>query len=197
MQSVYNYLRKSGKEAELVEEETFNIEGLSLNEPVIRLHNQPVTSVSLYTAEGISCSITGGILRFHYLIKTARNFKPGEGARLTASTRLIKENRLLGLFGGKVTAVKWSGRDLAAILNQDEVLNRTLLGCAATTGEIDFTIDTLGPDEVHIWGPRFSDPLRLSAQFKALEGQKEHACIFCIETVDRLAGHIRELIKAT
>lgn len=193
MQSVYDYLKKSGKEAELGEEQVYNQDGLLLNEQVIKMHNQPIQSLSLYVADGISCAVTGGILRFHYLIKLPGGFKTGEPGRLTAATRLVKENRVVGLFGGKITAVKWTGKELAEILNKDEELNRILLGCATTTGEIDFTIDTLGPDEVHIWGPRFSDPIRLSAQFKAMEGRKDHECIFCIDTIDRIARHILQL----
>ncbi len=194
MQSVYDYLRKNGKEAELGEEQTYNQEGLLLNEPVIQLRNQPIQSLSLYVADGISCAVTGGILRFHYLIKLPRDFKKSEAAQLTAATRLMKENRVVGLFGGKISAVKWTGKELAETLNKDDELNRILLGCATTTGEIDFTIDTLGPDEVHIWGPRFSNPIRLSAQFKAMEGRQGHECIFCIDTIDRIAKHILQLV---
>jgi hypothetical protein len=194
MQSVYDYLKKSGKEAELGTEPVYSPNGLVMDEPVIDLHGQPLQSLSLYVADGISCAATGGILRFHYLVKLPRELKPGEASLLTASTRAVKENRVAGLFGGKISGVKWSGKDLAEALNKDEDLNRILLGCATTTGEIDFTIDTLGPDEVHIWGPRFSNPLRLRDRFKAMESPKEQECIFCIDTIDRIARHIKELI---
>ena len=99
------------------------------------------------------------------------------------------------MFGGKISAVNWVGRDLAAALNRDEELNRELLGCATTTGEIDFTIDTIRPDEVHIWGPRFSDPLGLSTRFKAMDNRQEHVCIFCINTIERIAGNILDLLQ--
>ncbi len=195
MQSVYDYLKKSGKEAELGTEAVYSPDGLIMDEPVIVLSSQPIQSLSLYVADGISCAATGGILRFHYLVKLPREFKPGEAALLTASTRAVKENRVAGLFGGKISGVKWAGKNLAEALNKDESLNRILLGCATTTGEIDFTIDTLGSDEVHIWGPRFSDPLRLRDRFKAMEGLKEQECIFCFDTINRIATHIQDLIS--
>jgi hypothetical protein len=194
MQAVYDYLKRTGIEAELRADPAYNLD-LYLDEPIIRLQNRPINSISLYTADIFSCGISGGILRFHYMVKTPRHLESGETARFAAYTKPVKENRTMGMFGGKITSVKWEGKELASALNEDKRLNETLLRCATTTGEIDFSIEVIRRDEVHIWGPRFSDPISLSAKFISLEKGPEKGCVFCIETIDVIARHILELIK--
>jgi hypothetical protein len=194
MQAVYDYLKRAGIEAELGEDPTYSLD-LYLNEPILRLHNQAVQSISLYAADIFSCGVSGGILRFHFMVKTPRHLESGEVARFAAYTKPIRENRTLGMFGGKITSVKWEGNDLASVLNEDKQLNETLLRCATTTGEIDFSIEVIRRDEVHIWGPRFSDPISLRAKFNSLEKGSEKGCVFCIETIDVIARHVLELIK--
>jgi hypothetical protein len=102
MQSLFDHLHQTGIKAELLKEPAINSLGISVLESVIRLKEQNLDNISLAGIEGGSCAAPGNIMRFQYKVHLDKDLSPDTITDIYAVTRVIKEGKVLNLFGRKV-----------------------------------------------------------------------------------------------
>ncbi|MFC1915242.1 hypothetical protein ACFLW4_00890 [Chloroflexota bacterium] len=180
------YLRGLGVDANLVEKTR---EGTVI-ESAICLKGQSIGKLYLedYDEYGTGSSAS----RFHFQIALDKVFPRSSGRTIAAKVKTIKENKFLGLFGGKVVGIKWVGGDLAVRLNRDMDLSRTLLECAKYSGSVELQIQAKSPATVEILGPKFVGPLTLLKEREA--DLKICDELFEFQIYERIAKQVRNLL---
>jgi hypothetical protein len=195
-EAIRNYLTGLGVKVVLVEEPAIGNFGGDINQPVIQLKGCSVDKIRLTSADYISCSIVSSISRFEYEVFIDKKLTRELSQRLGAKTKVVKEKKKLGLFGGKIVGVNWAGRDLADRLNRDSEISQVLLGCTRSLGNPEFQIQTKSPSTVIILSPSFTEPQRIMELFELGGKDQFEDCVFGFKICDRIAIHARELVNA-
>lgn len=102
MRSLFDYLSQTGIKAELQQEPATNLLGMSVLEPVIQLKEQNIGKIRLVGMDSGSCGVPGEILRFQYEIHLENELSEEQMKDMSASTKVIKEGKVMNFFGGKV-----------------------------------------------------------------------------------------------
>ena len=191
MQSLFDYLSQTGIKAELQQEPATNLLGMSVLEPVIQLKEQNLNRIRLVGMDSGGCGVPGDILRFQYEIHLDKELSEEQMKDMSASTKVIKEGKVMNFFGGKVVGVKWVGQKLAEILNQDQSIADDLMKCVKSWSYMEFQIEAVSSRDVYITGPRFSDPGRITELYKSGMKEEIQCCIFGYKILEKIAKHIK------
>jgi len=194
MKSLFDYLRKTGIPAALQQEPDLNSLGVSVMESVIGLKGMKLDKIRLFSYDSGSCGVSGNILRFLFEVNLGKELSKEQVKDLNASTRLIKEGKVMKIFGGKVVGVKWTGQKLADVLNEDSSISDDFMKCIKSWNNLEFQIEADPSGEVYILGPWFSEPGNLAGLYKAGMKEDVQCCLFGISTVEKIAGHIQNSV---
>ena len=195
VEAITNYLRSLEVDAIPGEESSKDMFGETSNEPVIHLKGQSADRIRLISTDYISCGIPGSVSRFQYEVFFDQKFTHKSSQQIGARTKIIKEKKALGLFGGEVAGISWIGGELADLLNHDSDISNVLLDCAKSPGNPEFRIQTKSPSTVEIQGPRFAEPERIMDLFSLGVKEQFENCVFGFKICDRIAKHVRELVN--
>ena len=194
MQAVSHHLEKTGIKCRIIQEPDIDSLGISLLEPAIQLEGRRVDSIRLGRVRNSSCGDAGQVLRFQYKLKPEKEIPPEFIPALKARAEIIKEGKVLGLFGGKITGIKWTGQKLADILNRDSQVMDGLLPCAHLWGKLDIEISAVSSSEINIWGPWFANPDAVRDLITEGDNDEEQHCFFGFATAERIAQLIQETV---
>ena len=192
MQYLLNYLVQEGVIAELQQETGTTSLGVSVMEPSIVLKGTNLQKIRLTAADSFGCG-PGNFVRFQYEINLGRELSSEQIKKLNAVTRIIKEGKILKIFGGRAAEVKWVGQTLADLLNQDPSIGADLLNSAKSWGEIEVVIEASSSGDVIITGPRYSNPSMIVKLYDSEYKKEIQKGIFAYQTADKIAGHIRKV----
>jgi hypothetical protein len=195
MQAIDHYLVQSGYKTSLVQEPDLNSLGESITESAIQMYGQKIDSIRVFRINNAGCSDTGDILRFQYKINLEKSINKEHLSRLRARTKIIKTGKILGIFGGKIANVVWTGNELADILNRDTEISSILLHCAQIWGEMGIEIEAKASTELLISGPCFTNPETIIALYSRDKKYEEQNCVLSLSAVDRIAQHIPESVQ--
>ena len=195
MEAVTGYLRGQGIAAAVEEETSRDFSVMFSSNLVIRLQGQSIDKISLTSPDYMSCTTISRIYRFQYEINLDKKLPREVYRRINVSTKSVKENKKLGLFGGKVVAINWVGGELADVLNNDTATAEVLLECTNLMGDPGFRVAVEDPATVLILGPRFIEIGMLTELFRSGLKEQQRECVFGFNICDRIAGHVRELIR--
>ncbi len=194
MQAIFPYLGRLDVKAKLIQEPAFDSTGIAIMEPAIQLKDQRIDSIRVIRAGGSGCGDTGEALRFQYKLQLEKELPTEFLPKLKARTKTIKAGKVLGLFGGKIVGIKWTGQELADILNRDQEISEILLRCAQIWGEMELEIDAVSLSEIYISGPWFVNPKTIIALYSPGKSYEEQNCVFGYKTIDRISGLIQEKV---
>jgi hypothetical protein len=194
MQVIFQYLKRSDVNTKLIQEPSRDLLGIAIMEPAIQLKDHSIDSIRLVRAGGSGCGDTGEALRFQYKLHLEKEIPEELVSKLKARTKTIKVGKVLGIFGGKITGVKWNGQELADILNQDQAISAVLLQCSQIWGEMEFEIEAVSLSEVYISGPWFVNTKTILALYSSGKSYEEQNCVFGYKTIERVAKLIHEKI---
>ncbi len=196
MLAISQYLGRSGVKAGLIQEPALDSFGVSVTESAIQLKEENIDTIRLVRTSSGSCS-SGEALRFQYKLRLENDLPADLVPKLKARTKTIKVGKVLGLFGGKIVDVKWTGQELADLLNQDTEVSQVLLRCMQILEEMDLNIEAASSSEIYISGPWFINPSTIIALYSPGKALEEQNCIFSYKTIDRIAKHIQDLALKT
>ena len=197
IQTISNYLDRSGVKAVVIHKPALDSFGLTITESVIQLKEQRIESINLFKMDSAGCGDSGEALRFQYKLRLEKEV-PGETQpKLKAQTKTIKVGKVLGLFGGKVTDVKWTGQELADTLNKDPEISQVLLKCTKIWGEMEISTAAISSSEVVIYGPWFTNPDTIMSLYSPDRSYEEQNCVFGYPTIDKIARRIQETLLNT
>lgn len=197
LQGMLSYLKNIGAEATVVDENRTDSYGRSFTEAVIHLKGQTVDKIRLITAGYSGYDECRTLSRFSYEVILDKPLSGEPSKAFTARLEPIKDNKKLGLFGGKVTGVTWIGHDVAIRLNQDTDLSRLILASIEGGADTKYEIQQRSPSLVEIMGPAFLEPpplVRLET-LATSEGQEKFNRLFGFEIYSRIARHIRDAVS--
>ena len=193
LEATLSYLQNLRIDARLIEEPAMYQFGMDINESVIQIKGQNINHIRLNSADFVSCGVMGSISRFQYEVTLDKKLTHKSSQQIRARTKSVKEQKKLGLFGGRITGVNWIGKGLAELLNSDNEISKILLACARAGGEPEFKVQTKPPSSIDILGPRFIKPQRIMDLLAADSKERFEECIFGYKICDRIARHAREL----
>ena len=194
MQTISDYLGRSGVKSAVIHKTAVDSFGEAETEAVIQLQDQRIESIRLFKMPSASCGTTGEALRFQYKLRWEKEI-PGEILpRLRAQTKTIKVGKVLGLFGGRLKEVIWTGKDLAEKLNRDPQISQVLLKCTEIWGEMEITTEPVSSSEVLIYGPWFTNPNTITSLYSPGRNYDEQNCVFSYQVIDKIAGRIHEIL---
>lgn len=199
LQGMLRYLRNIGIEATIVAENRIDSYGRSFTEAVIHLKGQTVDKIRLITAGYSGYDECRTLSRFSYEVILDKPLSGESSKLLTARLEPIKDNKKLGLFGGKVTGVTWVGHDVAGQLNEDTELSRLILASVEGGADTKYEIQQNSPSIIEIMGPAFLEPPPLvrTEILATKEGQENFNRLFGFEIYSRIARHIRDAVRST
>jgi hypothetical protein len=196
LETVLDYLHSVRVDAHLIEEPEPDVFGTTINEPVIKLTGRNIDAIRVTSADYFGCSAQDSISRFHYEISLGKKVDSEMVREIGTRIEYQKENKTLGLFGGAITGIRWTGGKLADLLNNDKDISDVLLDCTKSPGNPEFQVQLKTLNTAVIMGPRFADLQRIQDMFK--RGVKEgfEECVFGFKTSDKIAGHVKNLVDA-
>jgi hypothetical protein len=196
LETVLDYLHSAGVDAHLSDETSTDVYGNIINEPVIRIKGRNIDNIRVTSSDFFGCGMPETISRFHYEVSLDKRLDSEMVKQLEAKIDYKRENKKLGIFGGEVTGVHWTGEELADLLNGDNDISGVLFGCCKSPGNPEFQVRLKTLNIVEIQGPRFADLWRIQEMFK--RGVKEgfEECVFGFKTADRIAGHVKSVAGA-
>jgi len=194
IQAIAHYLGHAGVQVNLRQEPASGLYGISLAESVLQLKGQRIDSIRLIRSAGSNCADGSELLRFQFEVRLEQEIPAELIPELKVRTRSIKTGKVLGIFGGKITEVKWAGDKLAEILNQDTEICETLLQCSQIWGEMELEITAEAPSEVYISGPWFVNPKTIISLYSPDRSYEEQNCVFSYKTADRIGKLVREMV---
>jgi hypothetical protein len=195
MESMGSYLRGLGIDAAVEEEPAENFMGETVTESVIRIKGKDIDRIRMVSTDYISCGVMGSVSRFQYQVIVDKNLPDTAEQLINSKTKPVKENKILGLFGGKIADIRWTGGSLASRLNSDGEIKRVLLHCARSWGHAEFQITVISPTLIEILGPRFTESYWIP-QVDTSEGKRGFEdCVFGFEIADHIARHVRSIIS--
>jgi hypothetical protein len=195
MQALFNYLHESGIEVELASETATNYLDMSFQESIIQIKNKNLNTIRLVGTDSGGCGVPGEIMQFQYEIHYDRTVSDKLAEGVKAETRLMREGKVIGIFGGQITGVKWAGNKLAEILNKDSTITEAMLKCTRSWSHLEYNIQASGSDVV-ILGPRFTDPERLMQLYETESKDDLEYCLFGFQTVEIIARHVKEFVAS-
>lgn len=193
MQALFNHLVESGVEVELTSEAAANYLGMSFQESVIQIQKKNLNTIRLIGIDGGGCGVPGNIMRFQFEVHLNKVISSDLIEKIDSETRLVKAGKLINLFGGKVTGVKWSGKEFAGLLNKDTLISEAMLKCNKSWNYIEFNIEATS-SQINILGPRFSEPERMIQIYRTELKNEIECCLFGFQLVEKIAGHLKEYI---
>jgi hypothetical protein len=194
IQTISNYLDRSGVKTVVIHKPALDSFGVTLTESVIQLKEQRIESINLFKMDSAGCGDSGEALRFQYKLRLEKEVPIEILPDLRAQTKTIKVGKVLGLFGGTVTEVKWTGQKLADILNHDTEISQVLLKCTQLWGEMEISIAAISSSEVVIQGPWFTNPNTIMSLYSPDRSYEEQTCVFGYQTIDKIARRIQETL---
>jgi hypothetical protein len=194
MQTLFSHLHHSGLEVELTSETATNYLDMNFQESLIQIKNKNLNTIRLVGTDEGGCGVPGSILQFQYEIHLNKTLSNELAEKINVETRLIREGKVMGIFGGKVTGVKWVGSRLAEMLNQDSALTEDMLKCVKSWSNLEYKIQASGT-QTAILGPRFTDPDRLVRLYDTELKSDLECCLFGFNIVENIAKHIKELVS--
>lgn len=194
MQTLFNHLHQSGLEVELTNESAKNYLDMTFEESVIQIKNKNLNTIRVVGTDEGGCGVPGSIMQFQYEIHLNKTISNELAEKINAETRLVREGKFVGIFGGKVTGVKWAGSRLAEMLNQDSTINEAMLKCTKSWSNLEYKIQASGA-EAAILGPRFTDPDRLVRLYDTEMKSDLECCLFGFNIVEDIAKRIKELVS--
>lgn len=196
LETVLEYLHSVGVDAHLSEEAVNDVYGNNINEPVIRITGRNIDSVRVTSADYFGCGLPDNISRFHYEISLGKKLDSEMVKQIGTRIEYERDNKTLGLFGGEISGIHWTGGKLAELLNGDKDISKVLLDCCRSPGNPEFQVRLKTFNKAEIQGPRFADLWRVQEMFE--RGIKEgfEECVFGFKTADKIAGHVKDLVNA-
>ena len=194
IQTISSYLDWSGVKAVVIQKPAIDSFGITVTESVIQLKEQRIESINLFKITSAGCGESGEALRFQYKLLLGKEVPREILPKLKAQTKTIKMGKVLGLFGGKVTEVKWTGQELAETLNRDPEISKVLLKCTQIWGEMEITTAVISSSEVFIYGPWFTNPSTIISLYSPDRSYEEQNCVFSYPTIDKIARRIQEML---
>jgi hypothetical protein len=188
---VFKYLKEAGVEAELTSEKLNIYLNTIVDEPLIKIKGKNINTIRLIEVTSGGCDVPGYIMRFQYEIHPEKQIASESIQRLKAETRLIKEGKVIGFFGGKVSGVKWEGGKLAENLNQDLELSASMFKCLNSWAHLEFQIESSSTG-VYIAGPRFVGEEHLRKIYESKSIDELRHCLFGFMIVEKIAGRVKE-----
>jgi hypothetical protein len=195
MQTLFNHLHDSDIEVELTSETATNYLDMSFQESVIQFKDKNLNTIRLVGIDAGSCGVPGSIMQFQYEVRLNKTISNELIENLNAETRLIREGKVIGIFGGQVTGIKWVGKKLADLLNQDLTIKESMLKCTRSWSHLEYVIQASASNAA-ILGPRFAEPERLVQLYNTEEKSDLECCLFGFKIVEQIAKHIREFVSA-
>jgi hypothetical protein len=195
MQALSKYLKQSDIEAELKEETASNYLGMTFQESVIQIKGKNLDTIRLVGIDSGGCGVPGNVMRFQYGVRLNKEISTDLIEKIKCETKLIKEGKIIGYFGGKVVEVKWVGKELAEVLNKDSEISVDMLKCTKSWSYLEYSIET-NSGEIDILGPRFVDPQRIVQLYETEIKREVECCLFGFQTVEKIAKHIKEFVSA-
>ncbi|MFC2045187.1 hypothetical protein ACFLUH_00715 [Chloroflexota bacterium] len=196
MEAVTGYLRGMGVEAVVTEEALKDVFVAVASELVIQLKGRSIDKIRLTSPDYMSCTTVSRIYRFQYEINLDKKLSREANRQINANTKTIRENKKLGLFGGKVAAINWIGGELADILNRDTDVLETLLDCTNLLGDPGFRVSVKDPSTVVILGPRFVETRMITELFRSGLKEQQRECVFGFNICDRIAKRVKDLVNS-
>jgi hypothetical protein len=194
MAALFKHLGEIGVEAELTNEIVKNYYiGMTFQEPVVQVKNKNVNVIRLTGDSRDGCGVSGTILRFLYEVSFEKPLSQEIMAKIDTKTRLLKEGKIAGMWGGKVIGVKWEGKELAEKLNQETDLSEALLKCSKSWDSLEYEIRA-SPSQVEILSPRFVHPERITELFENELKNDDKCCLFGFQIIEKIAQSVRDLI---
>jgi hypothetical protein len=194
MQAIARYLETLNVRAGVTLEPDLDSTGAALTESVIKLQEQRISSIRLIRKQSGGCA-SGEALRFQFKIQLSKALDGDVLSGLKARVEPIKEGKILGFFGGKITGVKWVGRKLADRLNQDPEISKSLLRCMQIWDEMELETAASSDSEISILGPWFTNPDTIISLYSPGRSYEEQNCVFGYKTADRIAGIIQKIVN--
>ncbi len=128
------------------------------NEPVINVTGQYISKITLRTRLFAYCGSWKSISFFDYESLLTTSPPPRFCGKMKAYVRPVVQGRFLGIFGGRVAAVKWAGGELAELLNSDSGLAEKLFALSGSYGYPDVIVQFRDTAVAEISGPQFDSP---------------------------------------
>lgn len=190
------FLRSAGIDATFDHEKVLNFyDSIMEDEPVVKIAGQNITRILLRTRILNSCGLWQSISFFDYETPVRNGRPTGLTGKVKVRVRPVKQGRILGIFGGKVAAVHWTGGMLAQILSDDRDLSETLLSTSVNHGYPDIMIQFRDDSLAEISGPQFDAPphfLRDVLSYPVLPPQEDDL-FHVFELYNRIAGHLNDI----
>jgi len=150
------YLQKKGIDTTLNKEPAIDYFGRDTEEAVLQLAGQSLQEIRLYAR----IYGTGLIIyRFYYDLLFDTKLSPEMCRSIATKVKPVKEDKVIGLFGGKLVGIKWLGRDVAAQLSSDNNLLSRLLDYAGYFDVGQIRIYAESSSRVRVLGPRLVVPV--------------------------------------
>ena len=193
MHYLLDYLKRREINATIKQESSINPLGMRISESIIHLTDQNINNIRITGLGSGGCGLPGNIMRFQYEINLDKKLSSEDIKNIKASTQIIKEGKLMNLFGGEIVGIEWKGKRLANILNQDNSITDDLMRCVKSWSSLEYQIEAATPFNINIIGPRFTDPRKIAQIYKSGIKEEIECCVFGYKTVDRIAVHIKEI----
>ncbi|MFC1912837.1 hypothetical protein ACFLX7_01400 [Chloroflexota bacterium] len=135
------------------------------------------------------------VYRFYYDVIFDEKLLREVGRTIAAKIKLVKEDKIIGLFGGKLVDIEWVGNDIAEHLNADSNLRQRLIQYAGYFDAGQIQIYAALPSQVRLSGPQ------LMVSINELNGEsgrkkiKENLIkLLDFEIYEDIAEHIRKTL---
>lgn len=153
------YLQSAGIDASFTHEQVSSLyDSVKEQEPVVRIAGENISRIVLRTRLFASCGLWQSISFFDYESALQATPPPQLSGKMKARVRPVIQNRFLGIFGGRVTSVRWTGGKLAEVLNQDKELSERLFSLSTLYGYPDIIVQFRDISTAEISGPQFDAP---------------------------------------
>jgi hypothetical protein len=191
MRVIFKYLTGSGVKGELLKEDAPDSIGRMGPETVIKLSGQKIEKIRLAVEDAFSCGSSEIVMRFQYEVHLDKELSKEAVENTAAETQLIREGKVLSVFGGKVVGVKWNGKSLAETLNADNGIADHLLKCTRSWSHLDYRIEAGDARIILINGPRFSNPGHIAHLYESNLKEEIESCVFGFPVMEKIAEHIK------
>ena len=144
----------------------------------VQLYSANINEIRIVVAGGASPGSTSYTFHTHFRVLLDIPLPAATKRAVVAKSKVIKQNKLLGIFGGKIAYIRWVGGSMADNLNQDNELQKVLLVWAEEKRLPKIRIKPMGKSEVTIIA---------------------HATTMgedAFDVYDRIAKYVRELASA-
>jgi len=185
------YLQSRGIDANLGKESAVDYFGRDIEETVVQLSEQSLQEIRLYAR----IYGTGLIIyRFYYDILFAE-LPPEVSRAIATKVKLVKEDKVIGLFGGKLVDIKWVGQDIAQQLNSDSNLWQRLFQYAGYFDAGQIQIYAASPSRVRLLGPKLVVSVNeLNDESGRKKIKEDLIKLLDFEIYEDIAEHIRKIL---